>query len=79
MFKRIENSHTYNREKYIHNWEYACLYVCAKRNKCFHIKKTGLGSSSEFSGSFGQLNSECGLMKEKMCACGMNPGGLLHF
>lgn len=43
------------------------------------MKKKGLGSSSDFSGSFGQLSSGCGLMKEKMCVCGMNTGGLLYF
>lgn len=58
------------------------MHVCMcvpKRNECLHIKKKGLGSSSDFSGSFGLLSSYCGLMKEKMCVCGMNAGGLLYF
>lgn len=58
------------------------MHVCMcvpKRNECLHMKKKGLGSSSDFSGSFGQLSSGCGLMKEKTCVCGMNAGGLLYF
>lgn len=58
------------------------MHVCMcvpKRNECLHMKKKGLGSSSDFSGSFGQLSSGCGLLKEKMCVCGMNAGGLLYF
>jgi len=31
MFKRIGISYTHNTEEYIHNWEYAHLYACAKK------------------------------------------------
>lgn len=58
------------------------MHVCMcvpKRKHCLHIKKKGLGSRSDFSGSFGQLSSGCGLVKEKMSVCSMNAGGSFYF
>lgn len=60
MLKRIGSS--YNKEERTHNWEYA--FFCAFARK----KKKSLGSSSDFSSSFGLSGTGCGLMKvENMC------------